>query len=96
MGWLLLGGAGVIWAACEALSAGALELEPDFLGARLVRADALLRLGRRAEARAELDAAGKRHGARGLAAPLSGYDSTILNFNRREWDRLSAAASGKK
>ncbi|HEX4047285.1 MAG TPA: O-antigen ligase family protein, partial [Elusimicrobiota bacterium] len=42
------------WAGAESLSARAVGLEPDFPRARLLRAAALVRLGRRADARGQL------------------------------------------
>jgi len=88
-----IAGSFAYWERVEPLAARSIELEPDFLNARLLRADALLHLGRRDEARAELGAARDRLRARGEAAPLSGYEKTVLEFDRPAFDRLSARAN---
>ncbi|OGS40578.1 MAG: hypothetical protein A3J82_04330 [Elusimicrobia bacterium RIFOXYA2_FULL_69_6] len=67
----------------------AVSLEPDYLGARLLRAEALLSLGRRDESREELDEVGRR--AKALAGQLnagSGYESFLLRFDAGLYRRL--------
>ena len=78
------------WAAAESLSARAIEAEPGFMRARLLRIEALSHLGRAREARAELDAFLKADAGRGTAAALSGYDRTIWQFDKPEHDRAAS------
>jgi len=79
------------WERAEPLAARAVELEPGFVGARLLRAEALVRLGRAPEARAELDEV-LRLRAAPPAETSSGYDRTMLSFDAKEFGRVSALA----
>ena len=80
------------WIDTEALSAHALELEPGFLSARVLRAEALARLGRTPEARAELTEALRRGSLPG-PDPSSGYETVIQSFSWPDFDRVSALAT---
>jgi len=80
------------WARAEALAARAIELEPGFMSARLLRAEALERLGRRPEALSELDAALKARATRAPRALHSGYEKTVFLFDRPAYDRVAALA----
>ncbi|MEK7233782.1 MAG: O-antigen ligase family protein [Elusimicrobiota bacterium] len=84
------------WTRAEPLAARAIELEPSFLSARLVRAEALVHLGRAPEARAALDELQGVLAARGNVERGSGYERTVWAFDRRNYDRVSAAALGRK
>lgn len=78
------------WDRAEALAARAIELEPGFMGARLVRAEALAALGRSLDARAELDEAARLDAFRGSAESGSNYERAVSFFDRREFDRVAA------
>ena len=78
------------WAATEALAGRAAESEPGFLNDRVLRAEALRRLGRPSEARAELTAVSSAVRERGDRAGSSGYDTTIWELDRKEFDRVAA------
>lgn len=80
------------WERAEPLAARAVELEPGFMSARLVRAEALVRLGRRPEARAALDEFRKRLDRRGDPERGSGYERAVWTFDRRDYDRVAALA----
>lgn len=80
------------WAQAEPLAARAVELEPGFMVARLLRAEALVRLRRKAEARAELGEFLKARARRGVVIRHSGYERTIFLFERRDYDRVAALA----
>lgn len=70
----------------------AVELEPDCLGARLLRAEALLLLDRRGEARAELSEIGRRSAALGGQLNTgTGYEGFILRFDQVLYERLERA-----
>ncbi|MDP3541391.1 MAG: O-antigen ligase family protein [Elusimicrobiota bacterium] len=79
------------WARAEPLAARAIELEPGFFSARLLRAEALVRLGRIREARAELEEVLRRR-ASPLPAAASGYDRTVASFDEPSFQRVSALA----
>jgi tetratricopeptide (TPR) repeat protein len=84
----LLRGAGD-WSRVLDLADRAVALEPDYLQARLLRAEALLRLGRPAEARSELSEIGRRSAA--LGARINGgagYEAVILGFERGNYEDL--------
>lgn len=69
----------------------AVGLEPDYLGARLLRAEALLRLGRGVEARAELLEVERRRTALGDRLNAgSGYEGFILRFDPALYERLKS------
>lgn len=80
------------WAGAERLAARAIELEPGFMDARLVRAEALVRLGRVPEALAALDDLLKLRTTREDTVRGSGYERTVWTFNRRDYDRVAALA----
>lgn len=87
-----LAGAAGLWARAEPFAARAAALEPGFLNARLLRAEALVRVGRAADARAELDEVLRRLSSRGAVVRASGYERTVRAFDRREFDRIEALA----
>lgn len=78
------------WEQAEPLAAHAIKLEPGFMNARLLRAEALVRLGHPREANAELDEGLKLHASRGEVVPGSGYERTVWFFERRDFDRVTA------
>jgi O-antigen ligase len=78
------------WEAAESSAARAAALEPGFLNARVLRAEALGRLGRTREARGELDAVLRLFHGRGDRPASSGYDKTVWAFHRKEYDRVAA------
>jgi hypothetical protein len=78
------------WDAVEKYAARAAELEPFFLNDRVLLAEAMARSGRRREARAELAAIlGTLHD-RGDRPAVPGYESVVWEFDRKEFDRVSA------
>ena len=84
------------WQEALGLAERAAALEPDYLQARLLRAEALLRLGRRKEASGELSEVGRRSAALvGRLNSGSGYDAFILGFDRDAYARLSRQASAR-
>lgn len=80
------------WSGAEGLAARAAGLEPGFLSARLLRAEALARLDRVPDARAELDEVLERHAGRAEIVQHSGYERTVFAFDRRDYDRVAALA----
>ncbi|MDD5302473.1 MAG: O-antigen ligase family protein [Elusimicrobia bacterium] len=80
------------WEQAELLAARAIELEPGFMVARLLRAEALVRLTRAPEARAELDEFLKVRAGREITGRYSGYEKTVFLFERRDYDRVAALA----
>ncbi|MDE2511340.1 MAG: hypothetical protein KGL74_09480, partial [Elusimicrobia bacterium] len=80
------------WAAAEAFAARAAELEPFFLNDRVLRAEALVRTGRKSEARAELAKVLKTLSERGERSAVPGYEGTVWAFDRKEFDRVAASA----
>jgi tetratricopeptide (TPR) repeat protein len=87
-----LAAAGGRWDAAERLAEKAVALEPGFWEARLLRAEALVRLGRAPEARAALDEVRKLRLERGNVATGSGYERTVTSFDPRDYDRVAALA----
>lgn len=71
------------WEEARELCERALAAEPDFLNARLLRARALLALGRKGEARAELAEARRRRDALSASAPvlLTAYDRALVAWD---------------
>ncbi len=86
-----LAGAAGRWERAEPLAARAVELEPGFMSARLVRAEALARLGRGPDARAELDEVLRLRTAPAVET-ASGYDRTVRSLDEAEFGRVSALA----
>lgn len=83
------------WASAEAFAARAQELEPGFARARLLRAAALVRLGRAAEARAALSDLNALLASPPRGAATSGYERTVSGFDdddRRLLEGVRAAA----
>lgn len=80
------------WDGAELLAARAIELEPGFMSARLLRAEALVRLGRIPEARAALDEFLRVRAGRAITGRYSGYEKTVFIFERRDYDRVAALA----
>ena len=78
------------WEAGLELSARAAEDEPGFLNDRVLRAEALLHLGRKTEARAELKSVVDILNSRGNVAGFTHYDAAIWDFDRKEYDRVAA------
>lgn len=73
----------------------ALSAEPDFLAARLLRAEALLRTRRKPEARAELAEAARRHAeldARAESAWMTSYDKALIVWDEQAFKALSRRA----
>jgi O-antigen ligase len=87
-----IAGASGRWDLANPLSSRAIELEPGFMNARLLRAETLVRLGRAPEARAELDEVLRRRASRKDVERSSGYDRTIWSFDGRDYDRVAALA----
>jgi tetratricopeptide (TPR) repeat protein len=84
------------WSGAEAHAARAAELEPGFLNDRVLRAAALDHLGRGKEARAELAAVLRAFQERGSRPASSGYDMTVWNFDRKEYDRVAGLVDRKR
>lgn len=84
------------WDAALSFADRSLADEPGFLNDRVLRAEALLRLGRRSEARAELAKVDELLGTRGNPAGFTHYDATIWALDRKEYDRVAALAGLKK
>ncbi len=82
------------WERAEPLAARAVELEPGFMSARLLRAEALARLGRIQEARSELEATARRRDSRGERELYSGYERTIWLFDPSAFDHVSSLVKG--
>ncbi|HXT01677.1 MAG TPA: O-antigen ligase family protein [Elusimicrobiota bacterium] len=80
------------WSDAEALARRAAGFEPGFLDDRVLHAQTLLRLGKRAEARQELTEILHDFQTRGERAGSSGYDATIWAFDRKNYDRVAALA----
>ncbi len=87
-----LAAAAGLWTQAESLAARAVELEPGFMNARLLRAESLVRLGRAPEARVALDEFRQLRARRGNALTDSGYERTVWIFYRRDYDRVAALA----
>jgi tetratricopeptide (TPR) repeat protein len=82
------------WPQVLALASRAVVLEPDYLQARLLRAEALLELGRRDEARGELSEVDCRKAALGTRLNSgSGYDAFIMGFDRTRYEGLVRRAA---
>jgi hypothetical protein len=84
------------WDSAERLAAWAVKLEPGFMRARLLRVEALSRLGRRLEALSELAKVDADLRVRGEAVFHSGYEKTVWEFEPAEYAAASASASGRK
>lgn len=80
------------WDEVEALAARAAAVEPGFLNDRVLRAEALQRLGRTRDARAELEAVLRVFHERGNRRGSSSYDGAVWDFDRKEYDRVAALA----
>jgi tetratricopeptide (TPR) repeat protein len=80
------------WEQAESLAAHAVELEPDFMNARLLRAEALIHVGLVPEARAALDEFRLVRTRREDIVRHSGYERAVWTFNRRDYDRIAALA----
>lgn len=91
-----LAGAREDWAGAERLAAEAASLEPGFLNARLVRAEALIRLGRVSEARSELNGLRETSASRGAFPGNTRYEMTVWFLDEREFDRVSALAAPRR
>jgi O-antigen ligase len=78
------------WDAAEKAAARAAVLEPFFLNDRVLRAEALFRLGRETEAKAELAAILAALRDRGARSAAPGYETVVWDFDRAEYDRISA------
>ncbi len=76
------------WSAALDEAARAIEDEPGFLNGRVLRAEALGRLGRKAEGRAELAKVMEIRTARGDVAGTTRYDAVIWSLDRKEYDRV--------
>ena len=80
------------WDAAELFAARAADLEPGFLNDRVLRAEALDRLGRTPDARRELAAVLRAFHERGNRLDSSGYDKTVWGFDLKEYERVAARA----
>lgn len=80
------------WPRAEALASRAIGLEPGFLSARVLRAEALARAGRARDAREELDMVIKLRSSRGDVSRGSGYERTVWNFEPMQFERAAALA----
>ena len=78
------------WEAARALAAQASEDEPGFLNDRVLGAEALLHLGRKGEARAELAGVRVTLATRGNVAGFTRYDAAIWELDRKAFDRVVA------
>lgn len=87
-----IAGAAGRWERAEPLAARAVELEPGFMSARLLRVEALLRLGRTPEARAALDEFRALRDTRGDPPRGSGYERAVWSFDPHDYDRVAALA----
>lgn len=87
-----IGAAAGRWDRAETLAGRAVSLEPGFLNARLLRAEALARLGRGAEARLELAEIARRRDSRGDPMRSSGYERTVWSFDAASFARVSSIA----
>lgn len=83
------------WPEAAAHAGGALALEPNFPRARILRAEALARLGRRAAARAELAEARRLEELGRDRVPSSKYDEVVTAFDVAGFARVSALARGR-
>jgi O-antigen ligase len=84
------------WDAAESSAARAADLEPGFLNDRVLRAEALDRLGRTREAREALAAVLRDFRERGVRPASSGYDKTVWDFDRKEYDRVAGLVGRTK
>ncbi|MBI2789360.1 MAG: O-antigen ligase family protein, partial [Elusimicrobia bacterium] len=80
------------WDLAEPLAARAVELEPGFLSARALRAEALARLGRSPEARAELDEIRRRSASRGAFPGSTNYEMAVWFLDEAAFARAAALA----
>ncbi|MBI5247290.1 MAG: O-antigen ligase family protein [Elusimicrobia bacterium] len=96
--WRLAQFSGAIdrWNDAEFFIARAIELEPGFMRARLLRVEALVHLGKKKEARAELDEFRRLRDTRVNPGIHSGYDATVWEFGSDEYERAVSVASGRK
>lgn len=78
------------WVQADRLAARAIELEPGFMAARLLRAEALVRLGRAAEARAALDEFRETLARRSEAVPGTNYETAVRTFSPRDYGRVAS------
>jgi predicted Zn-dependent protease len=82
------------WEEAQTLAQAATQLEPGFSNARLLRVEALARLGRLGEARAEMDEALRwTREPRDRPAP-SGYSATVSALDAKEFARVRALLKG--
>ena len=81
------------WPQVLKLSRRALALEPDFLQARLLQAEAFMRLGRGEEGRAALAQACRTHQRLGLR-PGGGFEGRLFAFDRERYEQLARLAGG--
>lgn len=84
------------WSDAESFAARAAELEPGFLNARILRAEALWRLRRAAPARAELAAIAAERSARPQRSATAHYDEEIRGFDAAQFERVAALARGAR
>ncbi len=84
------------WDSAEYASARAAALEPGFLNDRVLRAEALRHLGKTDAARVEVAAVVRIYQERGVRLGSSGYDATVWDFDRKEYDRVAALVAGQR
>ncbi len=83
------------WTDAERLAAQATALEPGFLNARVLRARALIGLGRRASARVELNEV-RRLRAQPLGYVYTGYDVAVSTLDAAEFSRVQALSGAAR
>lgn len=85
------------WGGVYLLAQRAIALEPNFLQARLLRAESLARAGRKSEARAELeDLARRREAIRARGFGVEGQEGLFFGYDRQigAYDESRAGAVG--
>jgi predicted Zn-dependent protease len=78
------------WSAAEASAGRAADIEPGFLNAQVLQAEALAHLGRSQAASAELAKVMQKRSQRGAAVNGSGYERTVWDFDHKDYDRVAA------
>lgn len=84
------------WSDAEASARRAAESEPCFLNVRVLRAEALSRLGRRSDARVELSTIEQMLRERGVRAGSSHYDTVIWAFDRSQFARVDKLVANSR
>ena len=82
------------WPRVSGLAEQALALEPNFLQARLLRAETLARMGNKQAARRELAEIARLREELDNASHSTGYDSTVTSFDPGRFDLASRLTDG--